>query len=246
MPSDPQPAPPVFRFEGVGKTYEMGEAAVHALREVALEVASGEFLAILGPSGSGKSTLMHIMGLMDQPSGGRVWFDGEDVTKASPSRRAALRRNKIGFVFQAFNLLPRLSVLENVAVPLLYQKISQRRAREAAAAVLDLVGLGDRVKHMPNQLSGGQRQRVAIARALVNDPRVILADEPTGNLDSASAGRVLEMFHELHGRDRTIILVTHDPKVAATARDRVLVEDGRARREGNGGHHPGHPQGAPA
>ena len=227
--------PPVFRFEKVGKTYDMGEAAVHALLDVDIEVVEGEFLAILGPSGSGKSTLMHIMGLMDQPTGGHIWFDGEEVTKAGAYRRAFLRRTKVGFVFQAFNLLPRLSVLENVAVPLLYQRQSNRQARGAAAEVLELVGLGDRVKHMPTQLSGGQRQRVAIARALVNNPRIILADEPTGNLDSRSAGRVMELLHDLHGRGRTIVLVTHDPKVAACAKDRLLVEDGRVWREGQEG-----------
>jgi putative ABC transport system ATP-binding protein len=170
---------------------------------------------------------MHIMGLMDQPTAGRVLFDGEEVTRASPARRAALRRTKIGFVFQAFNLLPRLSVLENVCVPLLYQRVRESRARDRAREVLAMVGLDDRMKHMPNQLSGGQRQRVAIARALVNRPRIILADEPTGNLDSTSAGRVLDLLAELHGRGSTIVLVTHDPRVAATARQRVRVEDGR-------------------
>lgn len=221
----------VFQFQDVAKRYQMGDETVHALRDVQVEVRVGDFLAILGPSGSGKSTLMHIMGLMDQPTDGRVIFDGEDVTRARAARRATLRREKIGFVFQAFNLLPRLSVLENVMVPLLYQRVHGSKARETARAVLETVGLAERVKHMPTQLSGGQRQRVAIARALVNNPRVILADEPTGNLDSASAARVLEMFTRLHADGRTVVLVTHDPKVAAHARRRVLVEDGRVSEE---------------
>ena len=221
----------VFQFQAVAKRYQMGDETVHALRDVQVEVRVGDFLAILGPSGSGKSTLMHIMGLMDQPTDGRVIFDGEDVTRARAARRATLRREKIGFVFQAFNLLPRLSVLENVMVPLLYQRVHGSKARETARAVLETVGLAERVKHMPTQLSGGQRQRVAIARALVNNPRVILADEPTGNLDSASAARVLEMFTRLHADGRTVVLVTHDPKVAAHARRRVLVEDGRVSEE---------------
>jgi putative ABC transport system ATP-binding protein len=221
----------VFQFVDVAKRYQMGEETVHALRDACLDVRTGDFLAVLGPSGSGKSTLMHIMGMMDQPTSGRVIFDGEDVTLAWPSRRAALRREKIGFVFQAFNLLPRLSVLENVLVPLLYQRIHGKQARAAAAAVLETVGLADRIKHMPTQLSGGQRQRVAIARALVNNPRVILADEPTGNLDSASAARVLDIFTRLHEEGRTVVLVTHDPRVAGHARRRVLVEDGRVSEE---------------
>lgn len=221
----------LFRFAGVGKSYRMGEETVHALRDVETEVRTGDYLAVLGPSGSGKSTLMHIMGLMDQPTAGRVFFDGEDVTRARPVRRAELRRTKIGFVFQAFNLLPRLSVVDNVMVPLLYQRVPMARARQAARDVLAMVGLGDRMKHLPTQLSGGQRQRVAIARALVNDPRVILADEPTGNLDSSSAAKVLDMFGTLHAQGRTVVLVTHDAKVAGHAHRRVLVEDGRVSDE---------------
>ena len=225
----------VIELKDIKKIYHIGGEDFAALAGITLNIEEGEFAALMGPSGSGKSTLMHIMGLMDQPTGGHIWFDGEEVTKAGAYRRAFLRRTKVGFVFQAFNLLPRLSVLENVAVPLLYQRQSNRQARRAAAEVLELVGLGDRVKHMPTQLSGGQRQRVAIARALVNNPRIILADEPTGNLDSRSAGRVMELLHDLHGRGRTIVLVTHDPKVAACAKDRLLVEDGRVWREGQEG-----------
>ena len=222
MTASNQPAvTSVFAFEGVGKSYPMGDETVHALRDVDLAVNAGDYLAILGPSGSGKSTLMHIMGLMDQPSVGKVRFDGEDVTRAGAGRRAYLRRTKLGFVFQAFNLLPRLSVLENVMVPLLYQHVPRRQARDAAAAVLATVGLAERTRHMPTQLSGGQRQRVAIARALINNPRVILADEPTGNLDSASAARVLEMLSALHAEGRTIVLVTHDLHIANHARRRI-------------------------
>ena len=235
------PGAALFRFEQVGKSYKMGEETVHALRDVVTEVRTGDFLAVLGPSGSGKSTLMHIMGLMDQPTVGRVYFDGEDVTRARAARRAELRRTKIGFVFQAFNLLPRLTVLENVMVPLLYQRVAKARARQAALDVLATVGLGDRMKHLPTQLSGGQRQRVAIARALVNDPRVILADEPTGNLDSSSAAKVLDMFGTLHAQGRTVVLVTHDAHVAGHALRRVLVQDGRVEEETRAGKGVGHP-----
>ncbi|QQL46419.1 ABC transporter ATP-binding protein [Sulfuriroseicoccus oceanibius] len=223
---------PVFEFRGVSKSYQMGESTVYALNEVDLQVREGEFLAILGPSGSGKSTLMHIMGCMDQPSAGEVLLDGEDVAKVSASKLARVRRSKVGFVFQTFNLLPKLSVLENVMLPMLYCHRKRADARKRAAEVLEMVGLSDRVGHMPGQLSGGQRQRVAIARSLVNDPRVILADEPTGNLDTASARRVLELFGELHERGRTVVLVTHDPRVADVAHRTIVVEDGRVSESG--------------
>ncbi len=218
---------PVFCFHDVAKRYPMGQTVVHALRDVNMEVREGEYLAVLGPSGSGKSTLMHIMGFMDQPTDGRVVFEGRDVGRASPRRRAMLRRTKVGFVFQAFNLLPKLSVVDNVLVPLIYQNIGRRESVRRARRVLEMVGLEDRLGHMPGQLSGGQRQRVAIARALVNQPRIILADEPTGNLDSQSAAMVLELFDRLHEDGATLVLVTHDEGVARQARRRVVVRDGR-------------------
>ena len=221
-------AAPVLEVRDVYKIYKMGESEVRALDGVSLAINQGEFVAILGASGSGKSTLMHIIGFMDQATKGSIFLDGEDLTRLGESRRAGVRGTKIGFVFQAFNLLSRLTVLENTMLPLQYQRISSSDAKARAREVLDLVGLGDRVKHYPNQLSGGQRQRVAIARALVNDPRLILADEPTGNLDTENAALILDVFRKLHSEsNRTVILVTHDPKVAEQAKRRIQVEDGK-------------------
>ncbi len=227
-----KPTNAVFEFRNVSKSYKMGEATVYALDGVDVRVETGEFLAILGPSGSGKSTLMHIMGCMDQPTEGEVVLDGTMVSTIPKRKLAGIRRSKIGFVFQSFNLLPKLSVLENVMLPLIYGYTSRTEARRRASEVLDTVGLADRVRHMPSQLSGGQRQRVAIARALVNDPRVILADEPTGNLDTESARRVLQLFEDLHQRGRTIVLVTHDPRVADVAKRTIVVEDGKISESG--------------
>jgi len=221
----------VFAFRDVSKIYPMGDHEVRALWKVNLDVVEGDYMAILGPSGSGKSTLMHIMGFMDHPTSGDVYVDGENVTRAGPRRRAILRRTKIGFVFQSFNLLPRLSVLENVVIPMLYHYVRGRKSRQRAAEVLDMVGLGDRLHHMPGQLSGGQRQRVAIARALVNNPRVILADEPTGNLDSKSAATILELLEELNSKGHTVLVVTHDPNIASRAARKVLVSDGQVENE---------------
>jgi len=226
------PAAAVFEFRNVSKSYKMGDSTVYALDGVDVRVETGEFLAILGPSGSGKSTLMHIMGCMDQPTEGEVVLDGTMVSTIPKRKLAAIRRAKIGFVFQSFNLLPKLSVLENVMLPLIYSYTSHAEARRRASEVLDTVGLADRMSHMPSQLSGGQRQRVAIARALVNDPRVILADEPTGNLDTESARRVLQLFEDLHQRGRTIVLVTHDPRVADVAKRTIVVEDGKVSESG--------------
>lgn len=225
MPNDPKP---VLEVRDVSKIYKMGDSEVRALDKVSLTINQGEFVAILGASGSGKSTLMHIIGFMDQASKGKIFLDGEDLSKLGERRRAKIRGTKIGFVFQAFNLLSRLTVLENTMLPLQYQHTSGGKAKKRAREVLDLVGLGDRVKHYPNQLSGGQRQRVAIARALVNDPRLILADEPTGNLDTENAALILNVFRQLHDEgNRTVVLVTHDPKVAEQARRRITVEDGK-------------------
>lgn len=233
MPSSSKTAADaVFEFRNVSKSYKMGDATVYALDGVDVRVETGEFLAILGPSGSGKSTLMHIMGCMDQPSEGEVVLDGTVVSTIPKGKLAKIRRAKIGFVFQSFNLLPKLSVLENVMLPLIYSYASRGEARRRSAEVLDTVGLADRMSHMPSQLSGGQRQRVAIARALVNDPRVILADEPTGNLDTESARRVLQLFEDLYQRGRTIVLVTHDPRVADVAKRTIVVEDGKVSESG--------------
>lgn len=218
----------VFELKNVYKIYKMGEAEVRALDGVSMNIDEGEFVAIIGASGSGKSTLMHIMGFMDQATSGTILLDGRDMTRLSENVRSRVRGTKIGFVFQAFNLLSRLTVLENTMLPLQYQQISAQSARQRAQEMLDTVGLGDRTKHYPNQLSGGQRQRVAIARALVNNPRLILADEPTGNLDSHNANLILDVFQRLHREEkRTLVLVTHDPNVAAHANRRIHVVDGK-------------------
>jgi len=218
---------PVFEFRKVRKEYPMGDTVVKALDDVDLSIGEGEFVAVIGPSGSGKSTLMHIMGFMDQPTHGKILFDGQDMSKLSSNERAKVRSQKIGFVFQAFNLLPRLSVLENTALPLHYAHAPAKEVRERAERVLDMVGLQERIDHHPNQLSGGQRQRVAIARALINEPRLILADEPTGNLDSENAQLILGLFDRLHTEGKTIVLVTHDEAVASHAGRRVWVQDGK-------------------
>ena len=216
----------LLSLKGVWKTYDTGEVAVHALRGVDLEVKRGEYVAIMGPSGSGKSTLMHILGCLDTPTKGSYVLAGEEVANLSASRLAVLRNRFIGFVFQSFNLLPRASVLRNVELPLLYGGIAGEERRRRALEMLASTGLGDRGKHLPNQLSGGQRQRVAIARALVTEPALLLADEPTGNLDQTTGGEVMELFDRLNRGGQTVILVTHDPMVAAHARRIVRLVDG--------------------
>jgi len=219
--------PTLFELRNVSKIYQMGEVEVRALHEVDLKIDEGEFVAILGASGSGKSTLMHIVGFMDKPSSGTITFDGKTLSSLSEHTRARLRGEKIGFVFQAFNLLARLNVLDNTMLPLMYQRVPRKKASRRAHEVLEKVGLTDRLKHFPNQLSGGQRQRVAIARALINHPRLLLADEPTGNLDSENAAIILDIFRQLHREHHTLILVTHDPTVAASAERQIHVSDGR-------------------
>jgi putative ABC transport system ATP-binding protein len=218
---------PVIALEGVHKVYKSGPVSVAALRGVSLEVRHGEFVAVVGSSGSGKSTLMNILGCLDTPTSGRYRFDGRDVGRLSRAARAGLRNEKLGFVFQGFNLLQRQTALQNVELPLIYSGLPTRARRQRALELLALVGLADRAGHRPSQLSGGQQQRVAIARALANEPQVLLADEPTGNLDSHTGADVLAQFRRLHARHgQTIILVTHDRAVAACA-DRVLtVRDG--------------------
>ncbi len=217
----------LIELQSVSKIYRMGADLIAALDGISLCIEEGEFVAILGPSGSGKSTLMHIMGFLDRPTAGTIRFDGAELSRISPSRRAAIRSEKIGFVFQVFNLLPRLNIMHNVSLPLSYLRGFRGNAREQARAALEQVGLGDRLRHRPAELSGGQRQRVAIARALVNEPRLILADEPTGNLDSGTARNILELFTNLNRCGRTVVLVTHDPQVAAYARRRIHTLDGK-------------------
>ncbi|MEV4262258.1 MULTISPECIES: ABC transporter ATP-binding protein [Kribbella] len=211
----------------VTKTYGHGETAVHALQGVSLRVHAGEYVAVMGSSGSGKSTLMNILGCLDVPSRGEYWLDGSDVARLSEDQQALVRGRKIGFIFQSFNLIPRTSALANVELPLTYAHLRRAERRRRANRALELVGLADRTGHRPNQLSGGQQQRVAIARALATGPRILLADEPTGNLDAHSTDEVLGMFDGLHADGRTIIVITHEHDVAARARRLVQVADGR-------------------
>jgi putative ABC transport system ATP-binding protein len=216
----------LIRLSGVTKVYDAGELAVKALGGVDLAIEKGQMVAIVGPSGSGKSTLMHILGCLDAPTDGTYMLDGQDVSALSSFQLAAVRNRKIGFVFQTFNLLPKASLLRNVELPLLYAGLGSAARKERAKAALDKVGLGDRVKHRPSELSGGQRQRAAIARALVNTPSLILADEPTGNLDSKTGLEILALFHEMHSRGETIVIVTHDPKIAEQCQRVVQIVDG--------------------
>ena len=216
----------VIRLTGIKKIYDAGELPVHALRGVDVDIAQGEFVAIMGPSGSGKSTLMHIVGCLDSPTEGRYILAGQDVSDMSGRALARVRNQRIGFVFQTFNLLPRASILRNVELPLMYAGRSRAARRQRAGEVLAQLGLGDRLKHVPSQLSGGQRQRVAIARALVNNPAIILADEPTGNLDQKTGEEILEIFDGLHRQGHTIILVTHDHAVARRAQRIITLVDG--------------------
>ncbi len=217
----------VIRIEELHKVYHVGEMDLHVLKGVDVRIARGEMVAIMGASGSGKTTLMNIIGCMDRPTEGRYILDDEDVSKVGPDRLAYIRNKKFGFVFQSFNLLARTTALENVELPLLYwNRISSGVRAERAMASLTKVGLAERVKHHPSQLSGGQQQRVAIARALVNEPQILLADEPTGNLDSKSEKEVLEIFHALHKSGLTVILVTHNPEIAEHAQRTIYMRDG--------------------
>lgn len=225
----------VIQVEALSKQYEMGHETVHALRQVSFSVENGAFLAIMGPSGSGKSTLMHLLGCLDTPSNGRYWLDGQDVSNFSRRARAQIRNQYIGFVFQSFNLLPRLSTHHNVKLPLMYRSIKNGLSDDQLVEqALAQVGLSDRADHKPTELSGGQRQRVAIARALVADPTIILADEPTGNLDSRTGGDILSLLKTLNENGRTIILVTHDAQVAQHAQRTLTMQDGEIVRDGSG------------
>ena len=216
------------RLEEVRKTYRTGEVDVHAVRGVSIEIGQGEFVALMGSSGSGKSTLMNILGCLDRPTAGRYFLDGDDVSSLSRDELADVRNQKLGFVFQNFNLLARTSALENVELPLLYSEVAltNLQLREKAEQVLSAVGLEGRGDHTPSQLSGGQQQRVAIARALINDPEVLLADEPTGNLDSRTSIEVMEIFQKLNEKGITIVMVTHEADIAAYARRNIVMKDG--------------------
>jgi len=213
------------------RNYDMGGEVVHALRGVDLVIRKNEFVAIMGPSGSGKSTLMNLIGCLDSPTGGEYWLNGHRVSELGDDELARIRNKEIGFVFQTFNLLPRASALHNVELPLVYAGLGGRERRELAAESLTRVGLGDRMQHRPNELSGGQRQRVAIARALVNRPSILLADEPTGNLDSATSEEILGLFEALYEDGQTIVLVTHEADIAAHARRQVHLKDGRLEQD---------------
>jgi len=221
------PAPPLLQLEGVSRIYDMGRVQVAALRDVNLTIEAGEFVAVLGPSGSGKSTLMNLIGCLDRPTTGTYRLGGQDVAMLTGDDLATVRGRNVGFVFQSYDLLPRTSALENVATPLMYQAVGRRERLARARAALQRLGLGDRLDHHPNELSGGQQQRVGIARALVTDPPIILADEPTGNLDTVSGADVLALFRHLHRTGRTVILITHDADVASHADRQVHVRDGR-------------------
>jgi len=221
----------VIRTEDLRKEYVLGAEVVRALRGVNLVVERNEYVAIMGPSGSGKSTLMNLIGCLDTPTSGEYWLNGTPVAKLSDDELARIRNKEIGFVFQTFNLLPRATALHNVELPLIYAGVGARERRERAAAMLERVGLGHRLDHKPSELSGGQRQRVAIARALVNRPAILLADEPTGNLDSQTSDEIMQLFDTLHAEGQTIILVTHEHDIAAYAHRQIVLRDGQIERD---------------
>ena len=222
----------VIKLENVWKIYKMGEVEVPALKGINLSVKKGEFLAVMGPSGSGKSTAMNMIGVLDIPTRGKIFLEGQDISKLAESDLAQIRGKKIGFIFQQFNLIPTISALENVALPMIFQNMPKEERFERATKLLEMVGLGERVRHKPNELSGGQQQRVAIARSLVNDPEVILADEPTGNLDSTSGRNVIDFLQDLHKKEnKTIVMVTHDQNVARHAQRTEYLHDGQIVRK---------------
>ena len=218
---------PTVKMQGVTRVYGLGGYQVKALDGIDLTVMPGEFLALMGPSGSGKSTLMHIMGCLDRPSAGSYQLEGLDVSALSEDSLARVRRLRLGFVFQTFNLLPRLTALQNVELPMIYAGVRRRERRAQARKLLEAVGLSERVQHHPNEMSGGERQRVAIARSLVNEPALLLADEPTGNLDSKSGDEVVDIIADLHAAGKTIVLITHEPTIAARAQRIIYMRDGR-------------------
>jgi putative ABC transport system ATP-binding protein len=217
----------LLELRNISKIYHLGGEEIRALDDVSVDIGEGEFISIIGPSGSGKSTLMHIVGCLDTPSKGTVKLDGVESQNASQTQLAQLRNKKIGFVFQFFNLLPKLNVVQNVELPMIYAGVSAKERRERALKALDAVEMGNRLKNRPSQLSGGQQQRVAIARALVNDPKIILADEPTGNLDTHTGEVILALFRRLSKEGRTVILVTHNPEIAAVTPRRIEIRNGK-------------------
>ncbi len=221
----------LIEVRNVSKLYHLGGEEIRALDDVSLDIDGGEFISIIGPSGSGKSTLMHILGCLDSPTHGTIKLDDTMIENATPHQLARIRNQKIGFVLQFFNLLPKLNVLQNVELPMVYSGLSSRERRERALAALKLVGLENRARHRPMQISGGQQQRVAIARALVNNPKIVFADEPTGNLDSNTGEAILELFRKLSQEGRTIALVTHDPEIAAVTPRRIEIRDGKIAKE---------------
>ncbi len=226
---------PLIELRGIRKTYVMGSQLVHALDGVDLDIGRGEYVAIMGASGSGKSTLMNLLGCLDTPTEGHYSLNGVQVEELNDEELARIRNREIGFVFQTFNLLSRTTALRNVELPLIYRGMPRRERLERARATLERVGLGDRVDHQPNELSGGQRQRVAIARALVTDPSLVLADEPTGNLDSATSVEIMELFDALHEQGNTVLLVTHEPDIAEHAERRIVLRDGQVLRDERNG-----------
>ena len=217
----------VISVKNLTREYLMGTEVVYALRGASLDIRRNEYVAVMGPSGSGKSTLMNLIGCLDTPTSGEYWLSGQEVSRMGDDALARARNREIGFVFQTFNLLPRATALHNVELPLVYSGVSSKERRQRAMDALDRVGLGDRVGHRPNELSGGQRQRVAIARALVNRPALLLADEPTGNLDSNTSDELMQVFQQLHDQGQTIIMVTHEPDIAGHAHRVVVLKDGR-------------------
>lgn len=222
----------LIKVDKLNKVYKMGEVKVEALKGVSFQIEEQEFVAIIGPSGSGKSTLMHILGCLDQPTAGRYFLDDEDISRVSDDELAEIRNKKIGFVFQQFNLLPKATILQNVCVPLIYAGVRGRKKQQhLAEEALKMVGLGNRMSHRPTEISGGQKQRVAIARALINNPSLILADEPTGNLDSKTGKEILKTFHQLNKEGHTIIMVTHNQEIANQARRVIQIRDGLIQRD---------------
>ncbi|HJP56225.1 MAG TPA: ABC transporter ATP-binding protein [Gemmatimonadales bacterium] len=230
LPAD-VPRDAVIVTRNLQRDYDMGGEVVHALRGVDLTIRKNEYVAIMGPSGSGKSTLMNMIGCLDSPTAGEYWLNGHRVSELSDDELARIRNKEIGFVFQTFNLLPRATALHNVELPLVYAGIGSKERRDMASDALNRVGLGNRMAHRPNELSGGQRQRVAIARALVNQPSILLADEPTGNLDSSTSTEIMSLFETLYGEGQTIVLVTHEPDIAAHALRQFHLKDGRVERD---------------